>query len=512
GFFVSETIRATRKLTLDLGIRFEVLYSPIDPGGRGYNFDKATGRFVVRTQDSLRLLNPGLSPTLRANVVTADAAGFPSRLVNNLVSTDPRVGLAYRLFNDTVVRAAYGIYGTLANVGAPTGGIFTAGSESNTNVFTCNNAAGTCSPAFTLANPFPGSGTAAVSGLAVSGINPNLRSPRTHQWNATVEQRLPAEIVLRTSYVGTVSRQLPYGRNVNLPPASTIPFTSSRLLYPSYIFSAAYTDSGGNASFHALDIEFKRPWSKGFTMLGGYNFQKCLSDVDEMTGTSGAGPTIESPYDRSRDKGRCQAFSPNMFRAMYTWDLPFGQGRNWLLAHPDTLGKKILSHVVGGWTVSGFFLAKSGNYYTPYWSGVSAGNGPNTSQSRLRPDVIPGCNPNLPNRDHFKIFEYKCFTQPANGRYGNAGSGVIQSLGTWTYDAGLYKYFFFSGDERMPRLRLSANSLNAFNHAGWGPTADYNVNSPVGVVAKSNANATLNGITQNLGGWRQIYLEMRVEW
>src|SRR5262249_23313350 len=152
---------------------------------------------------------------------------------------------------------------------------------------------------------------------------------------------LPADIVLRTSYVGTTSRQLPYSGNINLPQPSSIPFNSSRLVYPSYIFSAAYTDSGGNASYHGLDIEIKRAWNQGYTTLGAYNFQKCLSDVDEGTGTGGAGPTIESPYGRGRDKGRCQAFSPNMFRVMYTWDLPIGLGRNGPLSNPQTMGEKI---------------------------------------------------------------------------------------------------------------------------------------------------------------------------
>ncbi|PYV10770.1 MAG: hypothetical protein DMG07_20480, partial [Acidobacteria bacterium] len=191
---------------------------------------------------------------------------------------------------------------------------------------------------------------------------------------------------------------------------------------------------------------------------------------------------------------------------------PVGYGRP-LLSHADSLGKKVLSQVVGGWTMSGAYLAKTGNYYTPLWGGAfTSGSGPNTSQSGLRPDLIGGCNPNLDNRDHFKIFDYTCFAQPANGRYGNAGKGIIQSLGTWTYDAGLYKYFYFSGDERMPRFRLAANAMNAFNHAGWGPTANYNVNGPVGVVGRSDSNANLNGSTANLGGWRMIYVEMRIEW
>ena len=509
GAFVTENIHATRNLTLDLGVRIEDLYAPIDPYGRGYNFDAATGRLVIRSSSSLSLLNPGLSPALVANIVTASAAGFPDRLVNNLVNVSPRLGIAYHLRGNTVLRAGYGAYGTLLNFGSATGGIFTAGSESYTNVNTCGSA--TCTPAFTLANPFPGGGTAGVSGLAVSGINPYLKAPVTHQWNLTVEQRLPAEIVLRTSYVGSVSRQLSYQRNLDLPPASTSPFSSSRLVYPSYIYSATYVDSGGNSSYNALDVEFKRPFSKGFTLLGGYSWEKCLSDVDETTGFGAGGPTIEDPYNRAREKGRCEMHPAHTFRALYTWDLPVGRSRGGLLSHPQNLGQKIADQVAGGWTWSGYFIARTGGYFTAYWSGVDSAHGPHTSQTLLRADIVPGCNPIPAHRDHLKMFEPACFTQPANGSYGDAGNGILEGLGVWNYDAGLYKYFHFSSDERMPKLRVAANALNALNHAGWG-SSNLTVNAPAGVVAKSSGGIPFNGMSANLGYWRFIYLEARIEW
>ena len=115
------------------------------------------------------------------------------------------------------------------------------------------------------------------------------------------------------------------------------------------------------------------------------------------------------------------------------------------------------------------------------------------------------------------MYDPSCFVQPANGSYGNAGVGILQGLGVWSYDAGLYKRFNFSSNERWPRLRLAANALNALNHAGWtsGGTytaSAYTVNGPAAVVAKSTGGFSTNGTTQNRGNWRMIFIEARLEW
>src|SRR5581483_10199565 len=358
-----------------------------EPSGQYYNFDVHSGDLVVPNERSLAHLNPGLDPSLVSRIVTASSAHFPSRLVNAEMNVNPRLGFAYHIWTNTVVRGGFGSYGGLLGRGAPTGGPFTPGLQNFTNLNNCIGAS--CTPAFTLSDPFPGGGVQAVSGLDVSGVNPYMRVPQTYQWNLTVEQRLPANFVLRTTYMGSKSSNLAYRRNINLPPASTIPLSQDRLVYPQW-YSVTYSDSGGNASYQSWDTQFTRRWANGLTVDGGYSLTKCITDDDEggLESNNGSygrlGITIEDPYSRSRDRGNCESIARHRFRTLYVYDLPLGRGRT-LLKNPQGVGAALLNAIAGGWSVSGFFIASTGRFYTPYWSGFDAAN---TGQTFIRPDRI----------------------------------------------------------------------------------------------------------------------------
>jgi hypothetical protein len=510
GYFVTEHMQLTRTFVLDAGLRVEYNSAPIEPYGRYYNFDISNGELIVPDSSSLNLVNTGLTPQLRADIVTAQSLGFPSKLVNGQLNINPRLGFAYELNPNTVIRGGYGMYGSLVANGAPTGGPFTPGVENFTNANNCT-AAG-CVPTFTLADPFPGTGVQSVSGLNGNGVNPDLRVPQTNQWSLTIERRLPASIVFRATYTGLKASELPYQRNIDLPPASTMPFSQSRLIYPQY-YSVIYADSGGNSTYEGLDAEFKRQWKEGFTAEGGYTLAKCLTDDDEgglefNYGSWGPlGNTIEDSYDRSRDKGNCEQTPRQNLRAMFVFDLPAGQGRHWL-NNLQGIGGSALNAITGDWTLSGFYIAHTGKFYTPLWSGFDAAN---TGQFLIRPDRI--CSGTVSDQNGGMVFNPACFVQPEEGSYGNAGSGIIEGLGEWRFDLGAYKYFNFSHNERMPKLRLGMTSINVFNHPAkeTSGTSPFIINSP-GTVALANDTPYDSGTTSNLGGQRQIRFELKLLW
>ncbi len=509
GFYGSDSWRIAKRLTINAGLRIEYDGAPSEIHGKYYNFDVKTGNVVVPSQSSFALLNPGLSPAILANIVTASTAHFPSNLVNNLWNIDPRLGFAYQLGKNAVVRGGFGIYGTVDNPGTPTGGPFTPGVQNFTNSNVCSG--GTCTPQFTLANPFPSSSAKVVSGLSINGTNPGLRAPQTYQWQLSFEQRLSNSTVARLSYAGSHSSQLVYQRNVDLPQASTIPFTPSRLVYPQW-FSVTYADSGGNQSFNALDAEFNRHSEKGVTVDADYGWSKCLTDDDEggLIAYGGVGPlgaTIEDPYNRGRDKGNCEEIPRSFFRSTFVLESPFGTGRQWLSQLSGPTGG-VVDAVLGGWTASGMFLARSGHYFTPYITGVTS---PNTGQTLIRPDRI--CSGVAHPQTDIHVFDPTCFVAPPQGRYGNAGTGILNGLGAWELDSGLYKYFTFAHSEALPKLRVGMNSVNILGH----PAKDIDDISVVTVndlatVAKANDSIYSNGATANLGEWRHIYFELRLEW
>jgi len=509
GFFGQENVRLNSRLNFNVGLRVQYNAAPIEPFGRYNNFDPNTGDIIVPNQRSLSEVNPGLSSGLLSNIVLASAAGFPAQLVNSHVTFDPRAGIAYQVLNNLVFRVGYGLYHNALANGAPRGGsIFAAGAESYTNANVC--AEGACTPAFTLADPFPGGGLNVVSGVGVNGVNPNLRVPQTHQWNATLERRLKGGVVARASYIGSKSTFLPFQRDLNLPPASTIPLTPDRLRYPNY-YSAIYADSGGNQTYHAFELAFDKSVGHGLSLRGGYTLAKCLSDVDEdgqefHYGSLGPlGPVIEDPYDRSRDKGNCSSIPRHTFRTFFVYDLPFGRGQHFL-GNPTGLPAKVVNAAFGGWTASGFYHARTGKWYTPLWSGFDAAN---TGQTLIRPDRV--CSGAPAHQDSNHIFDPSCFVEPPAGRYGNSGRGIFPDLGMWKLDAGVYKTFSFSDNQRMPQFQVGMNSINIFNHTIQEATgtSPYIVNSPSS-VAMSNDLGYDSGATASLGTERQIRFELRI--
>ena len=448
---------------------------------------------------------------MRSHIVTASSAGFSDHLLKTQTYTQPRLGFAYQAGKSTVVRGGFGLYANLLNAGAPTGGPFTPGVQNFTNVNLCGDGGiPPCTPSFTLNNPFPG-GVAAVSGLNVAGINPNIKRQDLYQWNLTIERRLPANIVFRTTYTGSEASHLWYRANINLPPASTVPFSQSRLVYPQW-FSVMYTDSGATSSYNALDLAFTRQWSNGVTVDGGYGLVKCISTADEggvqtNYGSFGLqGPTIETAYDLARERGNCQSYPRHRFRSLYSWALPVGRGRA-LLKNPQGFGGGVLNAIAGGWSMSGNFIATSGRYFTPYWSGFDAAN---TGQTLIRSDAV--CS-GVPTRQSWDdIFEPNCFTRPTRSlwkrRQCNYRRAWVMAL-----RCGIDKEFTFSNTRAVSDFRITANMMNPFNH----PTKSISSNGPFIINSPSTVNRANDvvydsGMVANLGASRIVWFEARILW
>jgi hypothetical protein len=518
GVFVQEEFRVNRALTLTFGGRFQYNTTPIGEQGRMYNFDVATGNLVLRDAEAVGRLNPGLRADIR-NKIVVNSGQFPDRLVNPMRQFFPRFGLALQVRNGTVFRGGYSIFGIQQNFGPPVGGgPFQAGVEDFTNRLTCADGNVNCTPAFTFSNPFPQGAAAirAVGGFGVAGVVPDMRFPLTHQANATIEQRLPASLVFRTSYILTRGSHLSYRRNINLPPASTIPFSQSRLVYPPWT-AVNLTETGANTTYHAWEAMLERRFSGGLAANGGYTLAKCLTDSDEFDGVAGglaylgsigsSGMFAENPYNRSRDRGNCHSNPRHTFKGTFALDLPFGSQRKFMNKR-DSAGAVVLDTIFGGWTVSGFFIGQTGRFYTPYWQGFDAAG---TGQTDIRPDRI--ASGRVANQDYTRIFDPTAFVRPEAGRYGNAGRGIIEGIGGARMDAGIYKNIPFAAGERVPSLRIGIQSIDIFNvqpKGTFGRTA-YIVTNPRTIVGRADAYFFDGPNSYNFGSFRTIKFEVAVQ-
>ena len=485
GFF-QDDYKVSQKFTLNYGVRWDYNQPARDRQDIIFNVDPQNGRLVVPNQGIIdKYVNPLFPKAIP--IVTATAAGFPDRSLRkgDFNNFQPRIGFAWRPFGGsrTVIRGGYGFFNddfTADIFSALYGGPFSL-TESFVNTITSNT------PALTLQRPFLGTG--ATGNVDVTGLDLNLRNAYVQQWNFTLERDLGASIGLRLSYVGTNSTKLVYGRNVNMPAPSTVAFNPNRRPYPLFR-NITMRENGGNQIYHALTTQLERKWSRGLSFMGAWTWAKNLTDIDEIGGVE-AGTVIENAFNRSRERADAQFTPRQRLISTLIWELPVGRGKR-LLNHSRA------SLVLGGWQLSGSYIAQTGEFLTPSFASVDPSN---TQTVGGIPDRIG--NGNLPSgqRTIDRWFDVSAFAvPPANsGRFGTSGRGIIIGPGRQIASAALFKSFPIR--ERV-YFRVQISFTNLFNTANFDiPALNISAPNSVGTI-RATAGRDLAGPRNGLIGAR----------
>lgn len=487
GFFFQDDFKASPRVTLQLGLRYEYQTPTLNNDDLLYNFDPAAGRLVVPSELALKKVDPLFNPNIP--IVVADGKSFPRGAVTTPDRNNfgPRIGVAFRPFGNGsfVIRSAYGIYYDKLGSGlAPGGGPFTVGSDRFTNRFVDG------APLFQFPLPFPDLAMgASTSPPKVNGIDVHLRNPYIQQWNFTIEREV-RRTGLRASYIGTKGTQVLYGRNINRLPPSTVAYTQNRNVYPLYR-DINVQSNGANSSYHALQLEGKRRLSD-LTFDGSYTWSNDISD----SGDSGNdyGDSIPNPYDRKSERGREAYTMQHRIVANAMWRIPVGRGRRFLGGAPA-----VVNHVVGGWNTLWTAFIESGYWFNPVFSGVDPSN---TNTLGGRPDRIR--NGRLDHPVLQRWFDPGAFvTPPPNaGRFGNSGNNVLEGPGARTLHLGISKEFTIT--EGL-RLMMEGAGRNIFNHPSFGlPITDLS-NPFVGQITSTR------GGLQKMNS-RSVQLRLRLSW
>jgi len=487
--FIQDDYKVSANLTLNYGLRWDYNKPALDKRDIIFNVDPQGGRLVVPNQTIIdQYVNPLFPRAIP--IVTASAAGFPERSLRDgdFNNWQPRFGLAWRPFggSKTVVRGGYGFFNddfTADIFSALYGGPFSL-TESFVNTIANNT------PALTLQRPFLGTGT--TGNVDVTGLDRGLRNAYVQQWNFTMERDLGAAIGLRLSYVGTKATKLVYGRNVNMPAPSTVTFAQSRRPFPLFR-NIVMRENGGNQMYHALTTQVERKWTRGLSFMGAYTWAKNLTDVDEISGVE-AGTVIENAFNRSRERGDAQYTPRQRWVSTVIWELPVGRGKRFLDSGPAAM-------VLGGWQLSGSFIAQTGEYLTPTFAGVDPSN---TQTVGGIPDRIGDGNLPSGTRTIDRWFDVSAFAAPAanSGRFGTSGRGILIGPGRQIASAGLYKSFPVR--ERV-MFRVSVSFTNLFNKANFDIPA-LNISAPNNV-------ATIRATSgRDLAGPRNGLIGARLEW
>lgn len=459
--FLQDDWKIKPKLTLFLGLRYEVVGVFVDRNDIFANFTPTDGgHHIVPTAAIGDLLPPGAIALNRTQLADQYDVG------RGLIKTDrnnfsPRAGFAYRLDNSnkTVLRGGFGIF-------HPTGAAQGARDIMSRNPF--RYFITTRRP--TLEHGFTTGTVSSSESFGNEGIQLDLQSPDIYQYNLTLERELPGNIGARVSYIGSTMRKLLVQRDYNTVQASDVPLGNvdedpdahARLPFPLYGTFMDVTQNSGEGQFNALQFELQRRFKGGLALNAAYTLAGSDSNAPD-SGNSTIGVVQFDPYDIEKDRGPDPNVVKHRVVVNSTWDIPVGHERRFGAEMP-----RWADAVVGGWTMSTIFQARSGPHLTPFFTyGTDPVFPANTGRAldgvglfgeAWRPDVVG--DPNVGgSRDQF--FDLSAFKLPADGTLGNAKKGSLNGPGTWIVNLAFYKDIF-RGHGTTAEFTVLLD--NAFNH------------------------------------------------
>ncbi len=462
--YVADDWRATQKLTLNIGLRYELDTPYNEVANRWANFDPQTATVLVAGRN-------GVSNSAGVNTFKK---GFA-----------PRFGFAYQLGQKTVVRGGAGIFWNTAGHGGnalrlqrhvPFGPIY---SLSPGNFFVARRV----SDGFPTIPPLD-LRLADVPSGSVIGIDPNYQPGYAEQFNLTVEHELPSSLLLKASYVANLGRHLDTSFNLNqaVPGAGAVnnrrPFFGVR---PT-LADVTWAVSDGLAAYHAFQFSAEKRLTHGLSGLLSYTWGHSIDTVGQSFGGGADGPLPQDPRDRRADRGNSPFDIRHRLTIAWNYALPLGKGRKWLSSGGPA------EHILGGWQVNGIATFQTGLPFTPTANSATVNTGTGSRPDRTGDGT-------LSEQTVDRWFDTSAFRTPAQFTYGNSGRNILYGPGRVNFDLSLFKQFPIT--ERV-NLQFRTEFFNIFN------TPQFDL--PNAAIGAGNA-GTITGI---VGTPRQIQFGLKV--
>jgi hypothetical protein len=499
--FVGDDWKVSRRLTLNLGLRYDFQSPPVERRNESSNFNPLTP-----------------NPTNKSLMGAYQFAGVDygsTQATSDYTDFGPRFGFAYNLFSNskTVLRGGYAIiyaptfshYFFPSNAGYSVTSSYTA-PNSNTNFAAFHLQDG---PPF-VQQPFGSSlGANAFLGTAVSWEESNKRTPYDQQWNFGLQQQLAQHWLVEVSYAGNRGLKLLSGsynynqldpkylalglqlqNQVANPLTGQVPGTlgnatvskqQTLLPYPQYTTITVLQPRGGASTYHALEVRVERRLTSGLTMLASYTNAKLIDDSQANNLDFLGVQTAITSYQNGKFNRRVErAIDPTdvaqRLVVSYVYELPVGRG------HAIPVENRMLNALLGGWSTSGLITIQGGLPLIVRGASNFAADRPDsTGQSARISD---------PTRTQW--FNTQVFVNPPNFTFGDVGRTLpdVRGPGLVDFDVALQK----SWRVREPisiRLRVEAFNLANVTNLGMPNTTfvpgaqGTNVSSTFGTISSA---------------------------
>jgi len=434
-FFAQDSWQVSKRLVLNYGVRYEYQSPYVEENNNLSNFDPATMSYLLagRGGNSRTLINPDR---------------------NNFM---PRVGLAYRLNERTVVRAGYGVF-------------FTPENDARSDVLTKNYPFGTRQnffndifgglpfsytidtglPRSTTINIPTGAGSILATSIpnakaqSVFFVDPNFKTGYGQSFNAVVQHQLTRTLSLEAGYVGTVSHKLPYAiGNINL--GNRI---SSQLGEINGQFSV------GNANYHSLQVKADKRFTQGNSFFVAYTFARSRDNGPapfNLNGRNNQRP--QDPFNLAAE----YAVSANDIRhnlvTSYIYELPVGHGQHFLGRSTG-----VAEAILGGWQINGLFNLRSGLPVNVVRSAAKGYEG-------LRPNLVGDPNAVNSSGEYFstRAFSVVGLTGANSTMPGSAGRNILRGPGFANLDFSTFKNFALARFREGMQFQVRVEFFNLTN-------------------------------------------------
>jgi hypothetical protein len=466
--YVQDNWRVTSKLTLNLGLRDEIVTPWKERHNRLGVFDPSNG----------------------GNLVPLGTPGYPEDTITDghFRNLGPRIGFAYSLTPSTVIRAGFGIFYAYQTYNsnpqaknAPFNGSLIVSNAAGEAGYA---AALPISAGFPAARPdrFPAAGT------AFNVFQRSYPNPSANEWNLNVQRQVSSHSTLSLAYVAQNGVHILINPNINFPTPGP-GAVASRRPYPN-LADGTLNCTCANSSFNSFQLTYLDRHFAGFDFQGAYAY---AHSIDNSSGNSN-GVGIQNPTNLRLYRGNSDFDIRHNLVLSWSYELPFGRGKRF-----GTAARGVIEKAIGGWRLNGIDTFSTGSPFTPVMvssllNSGSAGQWPN----RIGSGAVE--HPTLQ-----RWYNTADFVSPGNYVFGNSGRNILRGPGTKQFDLSMFKEFYFT-EKADKHLQFRAEAFNVFNTPQFNNPNTQIGNPAAGTITSAGAPLLFQRTS------RQIQLALKLYW
>ena len=442
GVFVQDDWKVAQNITLNLGLRWE--------GTRGAFYPNPDKQTVAR------YWLPEFYGTSQAEGVYFPTSANDCGCKNDLMNFAPRLGIAWKLNDKTVVRAGAGIfYAQPDGFDSQFSNYFTGPPRANELTFAANNTV----PVARLSTGFPDlpAGTTIPNNSSIDLFAIQRITPASYQWFLDVQRNLPLDIVLTLGYAGAGTRHLTTTRNLNAPlTPDAVALANTRRRLRTNFNAINVRENSSSSNYNSMTAKAERRFTNGFTLLSSFTWSHNIDFVGELLNNGENVSGYRDQYNPDWERASSNQDRRLAWVTSYVYELPFGKG------------KKMLSSGAGAWILGGWQLGGIASFLSgrPLTHSVSVDR--QNNNGAVRGNWVS--DPNLPSDqrtiDRWFDTNFAVATPAGVAQIGNAGRNLIIGPGVKNFD------FLLSRTFPMPieghHLQFRFESFNLTNTPAFG--------------------------------------------